>query len=150
MSQQRPEDPLGIEPTHSDLARAINRETFRLAADGNKSGELEAHEIYAMDLRAAGMITLSACESGLGKVSKGDEVWGFTRSFLSAGGRALLVSLWPVADESTEQLMIRYYQGLEKNDARSALRTAQLELIKDARYAHPLFWAPFNLIGDWR
>jgi CHAT domain-containing protein len=61
-----------------------------------------------------------------------------------------MVSLWPVADESTERLMTRFYQNLGKSDGRAALRAAQLEVMKDPKFSHPFFWAPFNLIGDWR
>ena len=123
---------------------------IRLARAGDEPGVLEAHEVYTMSLHTVGLIALSACESGLGTVSRGDEIWGFTRSFLSAGSPALLVSLWPVADESTERLMTRFYQELGKGEARAALRNAQIEVMKDPKFSHPFFWAPFNLVGDWR
>ena len=122
-----------------------------LAPEGKDRGTLEAREIYPLDFRHAGLVTLSACESGLGKVSSGDEIWGFTRSFLGAGASALLVSLWPVADESTERLMTRFYRELgKKTNARESLRVAQLEVMHDPRFAHPFFWAPFDLVGNWR
>jgi CHAT domain-containing protein len=93
--------------------------------------------------RNPGLVTLSACESGLGKVSSGDEIWGFTRSFLSAGARALLVSLWPVADESTELLMTRFYQNSEqrKGSAGLAAPSRKLDLARNPKFAHPFFWA---------
>ncbi len=120
------------------------------APEGKAPGALEAHEVYGMNLKGLGLVALSACESGLGRVSRGDEIWGFTRSFLSAGSPALIVSLWPVADESTELLMTSFYQNLSKGDARAALRAAQLNVMKDPRFSHPFYWAPFDLIGDWR
>jgi CHAT domain-containing protein len=123
---------------------------IRLAPGDGNSGLLEAHEVYGIDLKGSRMVVLSTCESGLGKVSKGDEIWGFTRSFLSAGSAALLVSLWPVADESTARLMTSFYGQLGKQELRAALRSAQLALIHDKDYAHPFFWAPFNLIGNGR
>lgn len=121
-----------------------------LAGFNGESGTLEAREVYGMDLKEAALVTLSACESGLGKVSQGDEIWGFTRSFLSAGSSAIIASLWEVADDSTEMLMTKFYRGMEKSDARQALRAAQIAVLKDPRFTHPFFWAPFNLIGDWR
>ena len=122
-----------------------------LAPEGTDRGTLDAREIYPMDLRRSGLVTLSVCESGLGKVSSGDEIWGFTRSFLSAGAGALLVSLWPVADESTERLMTRFYRNLDKKtDARESLRLAQLDVLRESEFAHPFFWAPFSLVGDGR
>jgi CHAT domain-containing protein len=122
-----------------------------LAPEGRDRGTLEARDIYPLDLARTGLVTLSACESGLGKVSSGDEIWGFTRSVLGAGSPALLVSLWSVADESTERLMTRFYRDLEaKTDARESLRAAQLEVMRDPKFAHPFFWAPFDLVGNWR
>jgi CHAT domain-containing protein len=121
-----------------------------LASTGKDDGTLEAHEVYRMNLKGSGLVVLSACESALGRVSTGDEIWGFTRSFLSAGAPALLVSLWPVADESTERLITRFYQALGKNNARTALRQAQLEVMREPKFSHPFFWAPFDLVGDWR
>ena len=75
-----------------------------LAGDDAGPGNLEAREIYELDLKNVSLVTLSACESGLGRIATGDEILGFTRSFLAAGSSALIVSLWPVADESTELL----------------------------------------------
>jgi len=126
-----------------------------LAASEKVAGDLEAHEIYRLDLRRVGLVTLSACDTGRGLVSRGDEIWGFTRSFLGAGAPALVVSLWPVEDQATEQLMGRFYTSLRGGGAsrgvtREALRAAQLELLREARTAHPFFWAPFVLVGDWR
>ena len=74
---------------------------------------------------------------------------GFTRAFLGAGARGLLVSLWPVADASTEMLMGRFYERLKVSDAALALQDAQLRLIKDPRYNHPFFWAPFDFVGAY-
>jgi len=67
-----------------------------------------------------------------------------------AGEPPLLVSLWPVADESTERLMTRCYEALGKSDARMALRQAQLDVMREPKFSHPFFWAPFDLVGDWR
>ena len=96
-------------------------------------------------------MTLSAGESGLGKIANGDEIQGFTRAFLSAGASALFVSLWPVADESTEQLMTRLYTDLASGkEAALALQAAQVSVLKQPRFAHPFFWAPFDLVGNGR
>ena len=131
-----------IDPLHSKIY---------LAKGGELSGNIEAREVYAMTLDAVSLVTLSACETGLGKVSRGDEIWGFTRSFLSAGAPSLVVSLWPVADESTEKLMRRFYSEMSNGtDKRRALQAAQLEVLRDPRFAAPYFWAAFNLVGDSR
>jgi len=131
-----------VDPLHSKL---------HLAKEQNHPGTLEARDIYGLKLEKTDLIALSACESGLGKVSQGDEIWGFTRSFLSAGAPALLVSLWPVSDDATEILMKRFYGALTKGtDRRQALREAELAVLADSRFSSPFYWAAFNLVGDSR
>ena len=119
--------------------------TLKLAA-----GDIEAGEIYDMDLGSARLVTLSACSSGLGRVAGGDEFFGFKRSFLVAGAKSLLVSLWPVADESTARLMEAFYRHRREKPAAEALQRAQVEMLARKDDAEPLYWAPFVLVGDWR
>jgi CHAT domain-containing protein len=114
------------------------------------SGDIEAREIQDLDLRSARLVALSGCSSGLGKVAGGDEFWGFKRSFLVAGAKSLLVSLWPVADDSTSRLMQSFYRHRQSMGAAQALRAAQLEMLARREDSAPLFWAPFVLVGDWR
>jgi CHAT domain-containing protein len=122
-----------------------------LAPDERDTGFLNARDVYGVNLGRTALVTLSACESGLGRIERGDEIVGFTRSFLSAGASALLVSLWPVSDESTELLMTVLYRELAAGkDAAQALQTAQMAVRAKTRFAHPFFWAAFDLVGDWR
>ena len=122
-----------------------------LAPDGTDSGLLEAREVYSLNLDTVSLVTLSACESGLGRIARGDEILGFTRSFLTAGASTLLVSLWPVSDDSTEILMTTLYRELAGGKpAASAMQAGQLAVLRQAKFAHPFFWAPFDLMGDWR
>ncbi|MDB5948455.1 MAG: hypothetical protein JWR65_310 [Massilia sp.] len=122
-----------------------------LAPEGDDLGFLEAREVYGLNLDKVSLVTLSACESGLGRIARGDEIMGFTRSFLAAGASGLLVSLWPVADDSTELLMTTLYGELAKGKpAALAMQAAQLTVMRRAKFAHPFFWAPFDLVGDWR
>ena len=131
-----------VDPLYSKL---------HLAKEANHPGTVEARDIYGLKLEGTDLIALSACESGLGKVSRGDEIWGFTRSFLSAGAPSLLVSLWPVSDDATEILMKRFYAELTKGvSRRQALREAELAVLADSRFTSPFFWAAFNLVGDSR
>lgn len=131
-----------IDPLHSRIL---------LAAEGDDPGFLEAREVYGVDLQGVSLVTLSACESGLGRIARGDEIQGFTRSFLTAGASGLLVSLWPVADDSTEFLMTHFYGAFARGTPSiDAMRDAQVATLRQSRFAHPFFWAPFNLIGDWR
>jgi CHAT domain-containing protein len=123
---------------------------IRLAGTATRPGDLEAHEIYKLNLSRVKLTTLSACDSGLGRVSRGDELWGFTRSFLGAGTSTLVVSLWPVEDISTSLLMAKFYEGLRDTATPRALRAAQLTVLRREEYHHPFFWAAFTVVGDWR
>jgi len=122
-----------------------------LANEDGRQRFLEAHEILDLPMQRTALVTLSACESGLGRVSGGDEVLGFPRSFLSAGASALIASLWPVSDDATETLMSTLYRELAAGrDVQRAMQAGQLAVLSQPNTAHPFFWAPFNLIGDWR
>ncbi|MBN8261963.1 MAG: CHAT domain-containing protein, partial [Xanthomonadales bacterium] len=131
-----------LDPLHSKVL---------LADEDGKPNYLEAKDVIGMDLGNVAMLALSACESGLGRVDNGDEVLGFTRSFLSAGTSTLLASLWPVSDAATEKLMTTLYADLAKGVVvQDAMRDAQRAVMADPQTAHPFYWAPFNLIGNWR
>jgi CHAT domain-containing protein len=119
----------------------------RLASSANGGGDLEAHEVYRMNLAATRMVVLSACDSGGGRISAGEEFWGFQRTFLGAGVRTLLLSHWPVYDDSTAQLMEHFYAHLQTDSPIGALRKAQLELMKTPRFADPVHWASFMVVG---
>ena len=122
-----------------------------LANESGKQNFLEAHEVYGMKLQDVALVTLSACDSGLGRVADGDEVLGLPRAFLSAGSSALIVSLWPVADDTTALLMTTLYGQLARGvDVQRAMQAAQLAVLAKADYHHPFFWAPFNVVGNWR
>lgn len=122
-----------------------------LANEGGRHSFLEAHEVMDMKLPRTALVTLSACESGLGRIASGDEVLGFPRAFLTAGSEALIASLWPVSDESTEVLMSTLYGALAQGrDVQLAMQAGQLAVMRQPGMAHPFFWAPFNLTGNWR
>lgn len=117
-----------------------------LSSDDQNNGVLTVNELYDMRLNAD-LVTLSACETALGKVSNGDDVVGFTRGFLYAGTNSIVSSLWKVSDEATSILMQEFYENLKDRDKRTALRLAQLK-IKDTYNSHPFFWAAFQLTGS--
>jgi CHAT domain-containing protein/tetratricopeptide (TPR) repeat protein len=114
-----------------------------------EDGNLFAGEIFNLRLNAD-LVTLSACEVGLGKVSKGEGLIGLGRAFLYAGAKNLVLSLWRVSDESTARLMILFYTQ-KFADAQEhyadALRTAKLQLLQEKNYAKPYYWAAFLLLG---
>jgi CHAT domain-containing protein len=127
-----------------DLDKPLNS-ALLLAADRNNDGLLRASDLYNLSL-SADLVTLSACETALGKVSTGDDVVGFTRGFLYAGARSLISSLWQVDDEATRDLMVNFYTNLPKMSKDEALRQAQLKA--KIKYPHPYYWAAFLLTGS--
>lgn len=118
-----------------------------LAKDAQNDGRLTAGELYSLRLDAD-LVTLSACETGVGKVSGGDDVVGLVRGFLYAGASSIVASLWQVDDSATGQIMVGFYENLERADKRDALRQAQLEVFREK--PHPFYWAAFQLTGAAR
>ncbi|WP_051495313.1 CHAT domain-containing protein [Paraburkholderia hospita] len=134
-----------IDPLHSRILLAPATQP----ADGPDS--LLAKDIYNLKLNNVSLVTLSACETGLGRIARGDEILGFTRAFFYAGATSLIVSMWPVADESSALTMRTFYSQLaDGHEAIDAMRTAQLAVMQNSQFAHPFFWAPFDLMGGWR
>ena len=126
------------------------------------SGRLTVTQVYGLHLHTR-LVVLSACRTGLGKIS-GDGVAGLSRAFFYAGTASVLATLWDVADEPTARLLPRFYEGLNAGASRSeALREAQLGLISDLRKGKvsvqtlggkrkleesPVLWAAFTLSGE--
>jgi CHAT domain-containing protein len=116
---------------------------------GNQDGVLYSGEIYNLKLNAD-LVVLSACETGLGKINKGEGIIGLTRALLYAGSKNIIVSLWQVSDESTSDLMIDFYNNLLNTKNKSygdPLRKAKLKMISEGKFAHPFYWSPFILVG---
>ncbi|MEM9043606.1 MAG: CHAT domain-containing protein [Pseudomonadota bacterium] len=116
-----------------------------LADSGQQDGRFTASEAYELDLPGS-LVTLSASETGLGRVQSGDDVIGLTRGFLFSGADAVVASLWLVDDQSTSDLMQAFYKAWAAGRSeRTALRDAQLTLRR--KEMHPYFWAAFQLTG---
>lgn len=116
-------------------------------ASGLRLGDrwLTIADIYRLRL-ASPLVVLSGCETGRTAVTDGDELMGLTRAFLAAGAASLVYSLWLANDESTVELMTRFYTAYRNGQPpAAALRTAQLHLMVEC--AHPAFWAPFQAGG---
>lgn len=138
-----------IDDTHPELsgiALSLVDETGQA-----RNGFLRAHEIYNLKLRAE-LVVLSGCRTGIGKSVKGEGLIGLTRGFMHAGTPKVLVSLWSLSDRGAAELMVRFYRkmlGPGREPPIEALRSAQIEMMKDKRWQAPYFWAAFVLQGDW-
>ena len=118
---------------------------------GKDNGLLQAWEIIEKVRIDADLVTLSACDTGLGKEMGGEGLSGLTRAFQFAGARSVLASLWKIDDAPTADLMRRFYGHLKAGRAKDeALRLAQMELLGSPSSSHPRDWAGFTLIGDGR
>lgn len=125
-----------------------------LSLVGNKNdddGFLRTNEIFNLKLGAP-IVMLSACESGLGKLKRGEGVIGLTRAFMYAGATTVGVSLWSVADKPTAELMTDFYKRLLGSNSSPAgsMHDAQLAMISSKKYSAPFYWAPFVLVGEWK
>jgi len=116
-----------------------------LAGEGKDDGRLRVGEIFSLNLKAA-MVVLSACETGLGKLSSGDEMVGLTRSFIYAGTPSIITTLWKVNDRASYELMREFYSNLKTNKKSEALRQAQLKTMQE--FPEPFFWAAYGLTGE--
>lgn len=115
-----------------------------LAADDRNDGNLKTGEVFNLDF-IPGLVVLSACESGIGKVQGGGEVQSMNRAFLYAGAEGVMASLWNVADKTTYELMKIFYLKLKDMTPAEALREAQLKIRR--KYPDPFYWAPFYFTG---
>jgi CHAT domain-containing protein len=113
-------------------------------------GIFTALEASNLNLWGTRLVTLSACDTGVGEVKNGEGVYGLRRAFFLAGTESLVMSLWPVSDNVTRELMTRYYSGLKKGLGRGeALRQSQLAMLKRKGREHPFYWASFIQAGEW-
>jgi len=144
------EDPMlrsGLFFAGADRARTAGQPVADL-----DDGVLTAYEATGLNLQGTELVVLSACETGLGKVANGEGVFGLRRALQEAGAEAVLMSMWSVPDEETQELMAFFYEkwlsGQSKHDA---LSDAQQELRKALRArwgeAPPYYWAAFVLVG---
>lgn len=135
--------------THS----LVNFYDFRLSAIVCNMAEQQGDDLYfanEVEQQAirADLVILSSCESGIGRIVEGEGLVGLNRSFLIAGARNVLFSLWKVNDQYTADLMIDFYKNyLTMEDYSQSLRQAKLKMLQNSTTANPRFWAPFVLIG---
>ena len=143
--------------THGEMIESDPlKSNLRFTPTQQDDGKLTVCEIFDMEVKA-NLVTLSACETGLARGTKGDfpqgdDLVGLTRAFIHAGAPSVVASLWKVSDDSTVAMMRSFYRNLKTMPKAEALRQAQLGLAKSnvMTSSHPYFWAPFILVGDWQ
>jgi CHAT domain-containing protein/Flp pilus assembly protein TadD len=133
---------------HADAPR-LSGIVFAQPTDSTASedGILYAAETYNLELNAD-LITLSSCESGIGKLVRGEGLLALTRGFLYSGARNIIVSLWKVSDKHASQLMVDLYKNILSGKGYAlSLREAKLQMLKKPATAFPKSWSSFVLIG---
>jgi CHAT domain-containing protein len=117
-----------------------------LYAINKEDGVLTAYEAMNLNFDDTRLVILSACETGLGEVKIGEGVYGLQRSFLVAGAQSIVMSLFKVNDEVTQQLMLEFYKRWQSGESkRLAFANAKKEIMK--KYPSPKFWGSFIMVG---
>ena len=123
---------------------------FNLHKHDADNGVLTAKEAAGLDLWGTKLVVLSACDTGIGDVKNGEGVYGLRRALVLAGSETQVMSLWPIYDYVSRELMTAYYTGLKKGQGRGeALRQVQLQMLKKRGREHPFYWASFIPSGEW-
>jgi CHAT domain-containing protein len=135
--------------THGEFD-SLNPQFSRLRLNPDEThsdGSLYVHEIYGLDLTSTtNLVVLSACQSQVGQLSRGDEIVGLSRAFLYAGTPTVMASLWNIDDAATSYLMERFYTYLQEDQTTAkALQLAQQDTREN--YPHPYYWGAFVLTG---
>lgn len=115
-----------------------------------QDGFLRLNEIYQLNL-SADLVVLSACQTGLGKQSRGEGLIGLTHGFMYAGVPRVVASLWRIDDRASAELMKFFYEALltKHMTPAAALRAAQIKMLQSREWRFPQYWAAFVLQGEW-
>ncbi len=123
---------------------------FTQSKDSIEDNILYSHELFALDIPAE-LTVLSACETGSGKIAKGEGIMSLGNAFQYAGTKSLLLTSWKISDKTTPKLMTYFYTNLKNGMTKSkALQQAKLKYLNtsDIFHSDPLYWGGFYLVGD--
>lgn len=139
--------------THGFINSLEPKETYLLLAGQPDRLSIKdiVEDTYKLSLAGTRLVTLSACETNIGGYDPSAVYSSLSRAFAKAGAPTVVASLWSVNDVSTRDTMSHFYSELAAGQTKTeAMRRAQLAVMHDPRFAHPYYWAPFIVLGDWR
>jgi len=139
--------------THGFINSLEPKESYLLLAGdpGRLSVKDLVEDNYKLSFSGARLVTLSACETNIGGFDPSAVYSSLSRAFTKAGAPTVVASLWSVNDTSTKDTMMFFYKELAAGQSKAeAMRRAQLSVMHDPRFAHPYYWAPFIVLGDWK
>ena len=139
--------------THGFINSMEPKESHLLLAGdpGRLSVKDLVEDNFKLSFDGTRLVTLSACETNLGGFDPSAVYSSLSRAFAKAGAPTVIASLWSVNDVSTKETMQVFYKELVAGQSKAeSMRRAQLAVMRDPRFAHPYFWAPFVVLGDWR
>ncbi len=128
----------------------LSKLVFYQDNDTTEDGLLNTYELFSMDLNA-GLAVLSACNTGTGKLLKGEGIMNLARGFIFAGVPGIVMTMWSVDDQSGADIVNKFYDYLEDGMPKDeALRQAKLDFLAggDPLRSHPFYWAAYVNIGD--
>jgi CHAT domain-containing protein len=139
--------------THGFINSLEPKETYLLLA--GQPDRLSVKDLvednYKLSLAGTRLVTLSACDTNIGGFDPSAVYSSLSRAFSKAGAPTVVASLWSVNDVSTRDTMTNFYKELAAGQPKGeAMRRAQLATMSDPRFAHPYYWAPFIILGDWK
>jgi len=139
--------------THGIINSLEPKESYLLLA--GEPGRLSVKDIvednYKLSFAGTRIVTLSACETNIGGFDPSAVYSSLSRAFTKAGAPTVVASLWSVNDTSTKETMTAFYKEIVEGQSKAeAMRRAQLAVMRDPRFAHPYYWAPFIVLGDWK
>lgn len=139
--------------THGVIDSRDPKETYLLLAGTPNRLSIKdiVEDRYKLSLDGTRLVTLSACQTNIGGYDPSAVYSSLSRAFSKAGAPTVIASLWSVNDASTRDTMTLFYKELAAGTSKAeAMRRAQLGVMRDPRFTHPYYWAPFVVLGDWR
>lgn len=129
----------------------LSKLVFYQDGDSGEDGMLNTYELFGMDLNA-GLAVLSACNTGSGKLLKGEGIMSLARGFMYAGVPGIVMTMWAVEDQASAQIVTSFYSYLDKGMPKDeALRQSKLDMLSEGNMlrSHPYYWAAYVTIGDY-